>query len=133
MIWAGHYVGKPFRDGGRGPDAYDCWGLVRAVYRDVLGIDLPAYGEISAADLLRVRREIAAGSVSEPWHPVPVPRALDVCVMRLPTGRGHGHVGVMVDAGTVLHAEGRCGVAMEPVSAATIRGRVMGYWRHVQA
>lgn len=131
MNWTAQYVGKPFMDGGRGPDAYDCWGVVQAVYRDQLGIDLPGYGEISAANLLRVRRQIAAGADAEPWLPVTDPREFDVAVMRLPSGRGHGHVGVMIDAHNVLHSEGASGVAVDRIDAATIRNRIMGYWRHV--
>lgn len=32
-------LGKPFRWGARGPDAFDCWGLVMAVFRRA-GVDL---------------------------------------------------------------------------------------------
>ena len=131
MIWAAQYVGRPFKDGGRGPDAYDCWGAVMAIYRDHLGIELPHYGEISAADLLRVRREIAAGAASEVWRKIEVPQEFDVCVMRLPSGRGHGHVGVMTDPRHVLHAEAGSGVSIERIDSATIRNRIMGFWRHV--
>lgn len=133
MMWAAQYVGAPFKDGGRGPVNYDCWGIVQAVYRNQLGIDLPHYGEISAKDLLRVRREIAAGAASEPWQQVEIPREFDVAVMRLPAGRGHGHVGVMVDPHHVLHVEQGSGAAIERTDAATIRNRIMGYWRHVEA
>jgi cell wall-associated NlpC family hydrolase len=31
---------KPFKNGGRGPDEYDCYGLVREIYRRI-GIELP--------------------------------------------------------------------------------------------
>ncbi|MGR3495148.1 C40 family peptidase [Citreimonas sp.] len=131
MIWAARYVGAPFADGGRGPVAFDCWGLVQTVYRDCLGIELPHYGEISARDLLRVRREIAAGVTSEIWRQVDRPREFDVAVMRLPTGRGHGHVGVLTDPHHVLHVEAGSGAAIERLDGATIRNRIMGYWRHV--
>ena len=130
MSWVAQYIGKPFRDGGRGPDAYDCWGCVVAIYRDHLDIVLPDYGEISAADLLRVRRQIGADAALEPWRKMTSPREFDVCVMRLPSGRSHGHVGVMTDERHVLHAEAGSGVAVEPVDGPTIRGRIMGFWRH---
>ena len=133
MIWPARYVGAPFKDGGRGPDVFDCWGLVSQVYRDQLGIDLPHYGEISAADLLRVRREIMAGAASEPWRQVTDPREFDVAVMRLPTGRGHGHVGVLTDPRNVLHVEAGSGAAIEQLNSVTIRNRVMGFWRHTDA
>lgn len=35
-------VGKRFCYGGRGPDLYDCWGLVMEIHRR-LGVELPDY------------------------------------------------------------------------------------------
>ena len=48
-----NYVGKPFVDGARGPDAYDCWGLVAAIYLEEYGITLPEY-YVSAMDTEKV-------------------------------------------------------------------------------
>jgi cell wall-associated NlpC family hydrolase len=39
--WSARYVGLPWAPGADGPDAYDCWGLVRAVQRERYGRDLP--------------------------------------------------------------------------------------------
>lgn len=36
-------IGKPWRHRGRGPDAYDCYGLLREIYRRQ-GIELPDAG-----------------------------------------------------------------------------------------
>lgn len=130
MTWAAKYIGLPFKDGGRDASGLDCWGCVCLCYKECLGIALPSYGEISAADLLRVRREIAAGAASGPWRQVTAPRPFDVVVMRLPTGKGHGHVGLVADARHVLHVEAGSGVALERMDSATMRGRIMGYWRH---
>jgi cell wall-associated NlpC family hydrolase len=41
-------IGKPFKDGGRGPDVYDCWGLTREIFKRY-GYDLPDY-QISSSD-----------------------------------------------------------------------------------
>ena len=41
MHWTADYLGKPWRNGADGPDAFDCYGLVRAVYRDRYGIEMP--------------------------------------------------------------------------------------------
>lgn len=124
-------IGAKFVSGGRDWSGLDCWGCVYLCYRECLGITLPHYGEISAADLLRVRREIAAGTASDVWQQVRDPREFDVAVMRLPTGKGHGHVGIMLDPHSVLHVEAGSGVAVERVNSVTIRDRIMGYWRHV--
>lgn len=130
MDWTSRYVGLPFRDGGRGPDAYDCWGLVRAVYADRLGIDLPSYGEISARDLVRVARAMGAAQ-DDGWATVAAPQDFDVVLMR--SGRGGGdrtvHVGVMVDAHRMMHAELATGVTVVPITHFSVAGRILGYRR----
>ena len=50
MHWTADYLGKPWRNGADGPDAFDCYGLVRAVYRDRCGVEMP----VVSADATRV-------------------------------------------------------------------------------
>lgn len=130
MDWTSRYVGLPFRDGGRGPDAYDCWGLVLAVYAERLSVDLPSYGEISARDLVRVARAMGAAQ-DDGWDTVTDPRAFDVVLMR--SGRGGGsrtvHVGVMVDAHRMMHSDLASGVSVVPLTHFSVSGRVLGFRR----
>lgn len=126
--WATPYVGIPFVDGGRDASGCDCWGLVHLVYRDVLGIDLPAYGEISAHDVARVTERIQEDSAGAPWLPVTgAPRPFDVLVMR---GKPL-HVGVMVDALHVLHVEAATASVIVPVlRTPQVRWRRLATYRH---
>lgn len=126
--WANPYVGIPFLDGGRGLVGCDCWGLVRLVYSAVLGIELPTYGEISAADVARVTTRIREDSAAAPWLPVMgAAQAFDVLVMR---GRPL-HVGVMVDARHVLHVEAATASVIVPVARCTqVRHRRLSLHRH---
>lgn len=132
LPWHAHYVGIPFADKGRDVRGADCWGLVRLVYSNELGIELPTYGEISAFDLARVAREIGGGKDGEVWVPVDRNqlRAFDVAVMR-----GHGvretcHVGVMVDANHVLHVERGIDAVAVPLDHWTVRRRQVAFRRH---
>ena len=34
------YIGKPYKENGRGPDNYDCWGIVKVV-AELIEIELP--------------------------------------------------------------------------------------------
>jgi cell wall-associated NlpC family hydrolase len=121
MTWAARYVGLPF-------DRAHCWGLVRMVYADQRGIDLPSYGEISAAELVRVADKISAEKHNGDWTQVAEPQAFDVALMR---GRARvWHVGIMIDAGNVLHTERATGAVIVPVDSAIMRGRIASYWRH---
>src|SRR5699024_3065114 len=129
LMWWRDYIGKPFKDGARGPDAYDCWGVCQAVYRDRLGVSLPSYGEISAHDLARVAREMERGK-DDGWQAVTEPQEYDVAIMR--SGRGGRaivHVGVMVDSRRVLHIEQASHAVVVPVTHYSIAGRIAGYRR----
>lgn len=131
MSWAAAYVGLPFLSGGREGPGLDCWGLVRAVYRDQLGVDLPSYGEIDAGETRRLTRAIETGAQEQAtWRRVAEPQPFDVAVMRLPTGLRWGHVGIVADARHVLHSEKASGVALARMDSPMIRNRIVGYWRH---
>lgn len=134
MMWVSDFVGKPFEDGARGPDAYDCWGLVRAVYAEMLGIDLPAYGEIAARDLVAVARTMGTHESSDPWRLADLPATFDVALMRSPRGgRAIVHVGVLVAPDRVLHTEAASHSVVVPLAHPLIRSRVAGFRRHKAA
>lgn len=43
----GKYLNATYEDGARGPARYDCWGLVRAVRHELLGLPLlPSFGAV---------------------------------------------------------------------------------------
>lgn len=128
MDWWARYVGIPFVDGGRGFDGLDCWGLVRLIYAEQAGLELPLYGEISARDLAAVARAIRTGQ--DAWFEPERPAALDAVTMRLTSRSWVGHVGVMVDARRLIHIEEKTAAAVVPVDHFTVRDRIAGYRRH---
>ena len=102
------FVGLPYREGARGPDAFDCYGLVSAVFRAVRGIELPDWAQ-SAPGQQAASRAISAALVGEVaggrsvrinW-PDEQLADYDIAIVGS-TIRPH-HVGVFV-AGGVLHA-----------------------------
>lgn len=113
MNWISRYVGLPFKMNGRDETGVDCWGLVRLVYRDVAGIELPSYGEIHAANLAAVAQQITADSQVGPWREVrpEADKELDVVLMRhrIKTAAGTirfpSHCGVVVTPGHILHVK----------------------------
>ncbi|MCU0909792.1 MAG: C40 family peptidase [Rhodobacteraceae bacterium] len=130
--WWAPYVGIPFLDGGRDRLGADCWGLVRLVYAQEIGIALPSYGEIGASDLLRIARTMRDGSAEDCWRAVTVPATFDVVLMR--DGRGGRsvvHVGVMIDPRRLLHVEPKTDALIVPVAHTYVRGRVAGFRRYV--
>lgn len=128
MSWWAGLVGVPFADGGRGPHAYDCWGLVRRIYAEQLGVELPAYGEISAKDLARIARAMDGGK-DDGWQECG-PEPMAVVLMR--SGRGGRrvvHVGVMVDSFKMIHVEEAAATAVVPITHFSVAGRIAGFRR----
>lgn len=45
--WVEQYLECDYEDGARGPDKYDCWGLVRhVIYNHLGGRELPSWGHV---------------------------------------------------------------------------------------
>lgn len=127
--WWSRYVGMPFVDGGRGEGGLDCWGLVRSVYAEQLGVDLPAYGEISAADLVRISRQMEAGK-DDGWVEPDEPTDMDVVLMRSARSTGRVvHVGLVVGRSSVLHTERATGCVLVPMRHVSVSGRIVGFRR----
>lgn len=128
------YVGIPFVDGGRDRAGCDCWGLVRLVYADHAGIDLPAYGEVSSHELLAVTRSLQEGARNEAWKRADAEprRALDVVLMKRldKPGSVPTHVGVMLDAKRVLHVEEETDSVAVVISHPSVASRLIGFYRH---
>ena len=118
--WAMAYIGKPWCAGAAGPDAYSCWGLVRAVMRERYGVELPA-SQVDENDLRACIEAIRGSSEAALWEPVPVgepPHDGDGVELSHST-RPH-HVGVWIDAEPepgVLHSLEGSGVVFTTLSA----------------
>lgn len=116
-------LGLPFADGGRGPETYDCWGLVREVYRRH-GVILPDY-PISAMDAVRIGRQMAEDKPQ--WEEVspPYPNPCLV-VIRLSCGSWANHVGVHIGDGRFIHAYRTTGVVIDRLKR--WRSSIVGFY-----
>ncbi len=124
--WSNKYVGIPF---GEGPGERNCWGLVRLVYREQLGKELPSYGEISAKDLVLAARTMDAVK-DDGWRTVE-PDEFAVCIMYGPTHRNRiCHVGVMVSPTHLLHTEDRTASVLIPIKHPSVCHRIAGFRRY---
>jgi hypothetical protein len=109
------FIGLPYREGARGPDAFDCYGLVAAVFRAARGVELPDFyqdtpGPQSASRAISaaLAGEVAGGRSV----PVDEPVDFDIAIVGS-TLRPH-HVGVVYKGG-VLHASRAFGSAWHPI------------------
>lgn len=81
--WAFDLIGRPYDLGAGGPDSFDCWGLVRWVFKNVHGIELPmvAVGESGNERAIRSAIDVSG------WSPVAgVPRRTISRRWTAPTG-----------------------------------------------
>jgi cell wall-associated NlpC family hydrolase len=130
MSWSNTYVGLPYADLGRDRDGLDCWGLVRLVYGEQLGIDLPDYSQayVSAAERSEVQAVIDGGEASGEWTRVDAYRPFDLMVFR--QGRLRCHVGLCFSQRLMLHiAQGHVS-RLETFSAGHWSPRLTGVFRH---
>lgn len=104
MHWACRYIGKKWVSGARGPDTFDCWGLLWWIYKEHLGIELPSYPNVDPLDTFVVSHLLRQAAGNGQWHRLESP--LDNCAVAMSRNREFHHVGIYleVDGGMVLHA-----------------------------
>lgn len=115
------YIGVKFEYGGRGPDSYDCYGLVKAILNES-GISIPDYTSPSDGPRISalVRAVIPFWTESEllPGR---------VLVFRVP---GNMHVGYYIGDGNFIHAwEGSGAVVIESLSV--WKRRLVGVYEYI--
>ena len=141
-IWCSKWIGIPFADHGRGPDAFDCYGLVHAIYREQFGITLPDYADAysDARDHASVAAAVQAG-LQAGWATIDrvheTPRCGDLLVINVATRPWH--CGLMVTPERFLHCptqqardSGReiGSSCVERLDNAMFRNRIEGIYRH---
>jgi cell wall-associated NlpC family hydrolase len=111
-------IGKPWVSGASGPEAFDCWGLLRHVLRERRGIELCPYGGVKETGLAGMIRN-AEAEAQERWELIATP--VHLCCVAMARGRRIEHVGLWLDegAGGVLHSHEGAGVVFQ--SPASIR------------
>lgn len=119
--WAEKYMGKRWANGACGPDAYDCHGIVRAVYSDQLGIDLPVI-DANALSALSVARAMKSYDYSA-WIEIDRPeRDFDVVEMSLAKRPHHVGIYLTIDGGGVLTSVEGAGVVFQRLSSLKSHG-----------
>ena len=127
--WCKEYVGKPFAEKGRGPDGFDCWGLVRAVLAAEFGIDgLPDYVDsyTRTGDKLSVSTAVSAGLV-DGWQRVDKATEGTLVILRL-AGRPW-HCAIAVNGEWMLHALVGSDVCLERMDSMVWSDRIEGYYK----
>ena len=120
------YVGLPYAENGRGP-AYDCYGLVRLVYADRLGVVLPSYDGCYHGHTDPMLPELILCE-SKRWIKTDHPEPLDVIRIRI-NGKPL-HVGLFMRPGWMLHQLHGCESCTEQYTNPLWSKRIDGFYRY---
>lgn len=85
-----------YKPGGRGPDEYDCWGLVRAARIELFGYpELPSFDWAAPGDFRRISVAYESAKVLQGFYELVVPRPGAIAM----AWRGSlcAHVGIVVE------------------------------------
>lgn len=122
-------IGKPFVNGGRGPDGFDCYGLAREVMRR---FDQPLPPDLScdALHAASCELEFDRQRLLRCWRPVLIPAPGTLIAIK-----NHplyvNHVGVLLSGGRFIHCLERLGVCLDLVHSPAWSRRIHGYYEYV--
>jgi hypothetical protein len=125
LQFIGSLLGKPWREGAKGPDEYSCWGLNQLVQKTMFGRELPDIPEhpMDARELMRFAIDHPARSQ---WLRVPSPH--DGCLVEMAHVTHPYHMGTFLaeDGGCVLHCAPKTGVTIDSLLTLKAAG-----WRKI--
>ena len=134
--WLQHYIGKPFQFGASGPDAFDCWGLVVCLYREILKQPLYALHHYPKHQK-DYPRTIYQESQSSAWRITQTPKFGTLALFarrRTQAIMLPEHIGFVVPHLTaglfILHAVKPDGVVCEPMERLKNRGLYLYNFYH---
>lgn len=130
--WCAPFIGLPYDRGARGPELFDCWGLIMLVGHRQFGLPVPAYeGVVWHNGRDKAGRDGTAAVVKREsaalWEPVEDEQPGDAVVLRM-FGEPL-HVGIVAAPGWMLHASEGADSALERYDGMAWHARVLGFHR----
>lgn len=130
-MWWNQYIGTQFQERGRTREAVDCWGLFCIVYKDLLGIDLPAHdGDYQSTNDKDTLSRIIDSESRANWHDIEPGKeaAFDAIILNM---RGLPmHVGIVTEPGRMIHCAKGINTVHEDYNSLRWKNRVRGFSRY---
>lgn len=115
--------------GAAGPDSFDCWGLVRYIYRQHYGLEVPAVN-VNPDSLRDVLVAFKRDPAFQAFEEVKSPQDGDVVLMRQSKYPVHAGMWLAADGGGVLHCCREGGVVFQDLPSLYLCGwRIDSYYR----
>jgi cell wall-associated NlpC family hydrolase len=124
MIKISDLIGIPFKNRGRGPEEYDCYGLVQEIYRRC-GIDIPDY-TVNALDFMAVNAVYQENK--KIWIPTERPEFPDVLAMKFNSPLVN-HVGVYLGNHQFVHAREGSNSCIESTEHVYWKRAIVAYYK----
>lgn len=117
-----------FAEKGRSVEGVDCWGLVKLVYENERGIDVPSYvDDYETTNDRQKISDIISSESAEKWEMVKEPREYDVVILDM---RGIPmHVGIVTKPGHMIHCARGINTVHENFTTARWRHKIKGFAR----
>jgi len=122
------YAGIPYKHQGRTSDGLDCWGLIKLIYKEMLGIEILDIGEDYPDDWSWKGKDLFIENYQKQWDRRKVPEVFDVILINNGKGTAN-HAGVMLDKLRFIHCI-RAGVIVSKITDRIWQGRINGYFRY---
>lgn len=119
-------IDKPFKDGGRGPEAYDCFGLHKEIKRRA-GLPCPEYDICAFA--VRSIDELIQAEARNRWQRLPGPELYALMVIKNDPVYA-GHVATYMGGGRFIHITRGINVSWGRINDPAWRLRIVGYYRY---
>lgn len=121
------YVGVPFQDQGESWDGADCYGILRLIYSQDLGIEIPSF-KASCYNTKAIFMDYLR-QVSQFWERVETPQPYDVVAMAHDPAHPKvvQHFGIYVGCGKILHTLEHIGAHLTTVEE--LNYFIKGYYR----
>lgn len=117
------YFNKPYEEGARGPESFDCLGLLQDIYRQ-RGIVLPDWDRPESS-------KDNAQAISEganQWERIDSPEQWAAVAIAI-NGKTVSHVGIMIDQSRFMHTTKETGVCVELIKSPLWEKRIKGFYR----
>ena len=98
-------IGKPYKNNGRGPNSFDCYGLIKFIYKKFLSIELPEYNGYEEnwynhSDILREQ----LNKFADLWEPVNILKKWDILTFSHGVDSGiTNHCGLYLGEDKMIH------------------------------
>tara|TARA_R110000737_G_scaffold344195_1_gene371077 strand:- start:350 stop:757 length:408 start_codon:yes stop_codon:yes gene_type:complete len=119
--WATDFLGKSWEAGARGPETFDCFGLLSEVYRIYFCEILPVY-PFNPQDVVGISRTILTESRGNDWTAVNKPQEFDAVGMGKKNSIHHVGIWTNADGGKIVHASDGKSVMIQSIAELTRLG-----------